>query len=147
MLEQKEKTIGTTVYLVTQMDGVRALKAQTKLIKILGSALASLVLGNSLTMEAIQKALFVALPDILSRFDDELVNTFILSLFEVGVFKKDKNGNPTVVDFMTEFGGKINEMWKVALFILEVNFWPGKSINLDSLIIEPEQEAKTDMKN
>jgi hypothetical protein len=145
MLEQKEKIIGTTVYLVTQMDGFRALKAQTKLIKILGSALASLVLGNSLTMEAMKKAFFAALPDILSRFDDELVNDFILSLFEVGVFKKDKNGHPTVIDFMTEFGGKINEMWKVALFILEVNFWPGKSINFDSLITEP--EVQTDIKS
>ena len=128
MLEQKKKVIGTTKYLVTQMGGERALTAQTKLIKILGPGAASVLAGGGFDTQALKKTLLLELPNILSNFDDKLVNGFVLSLFAHGVFKEDKNGNPEIVDFDLEFGGKINEMWKVALFILEVNFWSGKSI-------------------
>lgn len=128
MLKQEKKVIGDTKYLVTQMDGIRALQAQTKLIKILGPAVASVVTGGSLDMKIMKEVLFKELPNILSRFDDDLVNKFVLSLFAHGVFKEGKGGHPEIVDFEVEFGGKINEMWKVALFILEVNFFAGKSI-------------------
>lgn len=143
MLKQEKKVIGSTKYLVTQMDGIRALQVQTKLIKILGPAVASVVTGGSLDMKVMKEVLFKELPNILSRFDDDLVNKFVLSLFAHGVFKEDKNGHPEIVDFEVEFGGKINEMWKVALFILEVNFFAGKSI-ASVLPISEEESKKID---
>jgi hypothetical protein len=128
MLKQEKKIIGGTKYLVTQLDGIRALKTQTKLIKILGPGIASILTGGGLDSQKIKAALFSELPNILSRFDDEMVSDFVLELFAHGVFKEDKNGHPEKVDFEMEFGGRINEMWKVALFVLEVNFFAGKSI-------------------
>ena len=38
-MEQKRKEIDGTIYLVTQMDAVKALKVQTKLIKVLGAGI------------------------------------------------------------------------------------------------------------
>jgi hypothetical protein len=133
MLKQEKKVIGDTKYLVTQMDGIRALKAQTKLIKILGPAVASILTSGKLNFEVIKSKIFSELPEILSNFDDKIVNEFILSLFYKGVFKEDKNGHPEVIDFEIEFAGRINDMWKVALFILEVNFLGGKSTISDLL--------------
>lgn len=128
MLNQKKKLINGVTYAVTQMDGFRALKTQTKLIKILGPAVASVLTGGDLDSNTIYKTLLAELPNILSRFDDNIVNEFIASLFEHNVFKLDSLGNPDKIDFGIEFGGRINDMWKVALFILEVNFFAGKSI-------------------
>ena len=55
MLKQERKVIGETVYLVTQMDGLRALEAQTKLIKILGPVAAAAIVGGDLNKETIFK--------------------------------------------------------------------------------------------
>jgi len=140
MLEQKNRVIGNTKYLVTQMTGIEALKAQTKLVKILGPAVASIVTGGKLDMKLIKEKLFEELPNILSKFDDSFVSEFVLSLFAHGVFKADKNGHPEKIDFDMEFAGNINEMWKVALFILEVNFFAGKSIMSSLPTTEPEQD-------
>ena len=145
MLEQKKKVIGNTKYLVTQLDGLRALKTQTKLIKILGPGVASILTSGGLDMKRIKDSLFSEPPNILVRFDDELVNDFVVDLFAVGVFKEDKNGHPEKVDFEMEFGGRINDMWKVALFVLEVNFFAGKSIMSSLPTTKPEQpEASGD---
>lgn len=145
MIEQKKKRIGGVAYLVTQMDGLRALKAQTTLIKILGPAVASLVTGSKIDIQTIKAKLFSKLPDILSRFDDKLVNNFVVSLFAHGVFKEDKNGLPEKVDFEMEFAGRINDMWRVALFILEVNFYAGKS--LESILPTTEAAENLDTRS
>jgi len=117
-MEQKEKTIGTTTYLVTQLDAVAALKIQTKLIKIIGPGIFSLVGKNGKnTAEKVSEMI----PALMENFDDEIINSLVLSLFERNVFIK-KNGDPVVLDFATHFAGKPMEMWKVVGFILEANF-------------------------
>jgi len=122
-MEQKNKAIGNTTYLVTQMDAIRALKVQTKLIKILGPS--SLALMDQKT--SIQEKLKLLIPKLMENFDDEAVNTLILSLFEKGIFTKEGD-NPKVVDFATHFAGKPFEMWKVVGFIMEANFSLGESL-------------------
>ena len=120
-MEQKSKSIGTTIYLVTQMDAISALKVQTKLIKILGSG--ALTLMD--TSQSIKEKLAALIPKLMENFDDGLVNDLILSLFEKGVFVQDGEV-PKVVDFSTHFSGKPLEMWKVVGFIMEVNFGLGE---------------------
>ena len=120
-MEQKKKVIGTTTYLVTQLDAVSALKIQTKLIKILGAG----VFSMAGTPGDIKEKLKDVLPALMENFDDEIVNELVLSLFARNVFTEIK-GVPQVVDFATHFAGKAIEMWKVAGFILETNFSLGE---------------------
>lgn len=126
-MEQKSKSIGTETYLVTQMDAIRALKIQTKLIKMLGSGALELMDTSKDTKEKIAGLV----PKLMENFDDDLANELVLSLFEKGVFTK-KGEHPKVVDFATHFAGKVFEMWKVVAFILEVNFNMGESIGSNS---------------
>lgn len=120
-MEQKSRIIGTTEYLVTQMDAVSALKVQTKIIKLIGAGAADL-LDES---KSIQDKLMEIIPKLMNNFDDNLVNNLVLSLFDKGVFIK-VNDNPKKVEFSTHFAGKAKEMWQVVGFILEVNFAMGE---------------------
>jgi len=125
--EQKSKIIGTTEYLVTQMDAVSALKIQTKLIKILGPSVLSLLDDKT---ENTSSKISKMIPQLMENFDDELVNELVLSLFKSGVFVKENNV-PKVVDFATHFAGKPTEMWQVMAFILEANFNLGELLGSD----------------
>ena len=138
-MEQKSKTIGTTTYLVTQMDAISCLKIQTKLIKVLGEGVFSLV-GNT---QSVQEKAAVLLPALMNSYDDELVNEIVLALFEKGVFT-EVNGQPKVVDFSTHFIGKPKEMWQVAMFILEANLNLGELSGLISPTTPVEEDQKED---
>jgi len=116
-MEQKSKSIGNTVYLVTQMDAIRSLKVQTKLIKILGHGAVQLLDRD----KPIKDKLAALIPKLMEKFDADLVNELVLSLFDKGVFTQAE-GVPKVLDFSTHFAGKPFEMWKVVAFIMEVNF-------------------------
>lgn len=130
-MEQHIKTIGDESYLVIEMDGIRALKAQAKLIKILGTGVISLIGKDTTTLDS--NTISNVVSSLMSNFDDNLVVEFVLSLFEKGVWT-EKDGKPhTKVDFSTHFTGKINMMWKVVMFILEVNFSMGELFPSPSL--------------
>ena len=122
-MEQKEKSIGTQPYLVTQMDAIRALKVQTKIIKLLGPGATSLVGADK---ESIKSKIAELIPALMTNFDDNLVNDLVLMLFEKGVMIRDKEGNARTIDFSTHFAGKAMEMWQVVGFILEANFSMGE---------------------
>ena len=136
-MEQKSKSIGTTTYLITQMDAISALRVQTKIIRIWGSSSAALLDATKPVKEKIAGLLL----KLTENFDDELVNTLILSLFKKGVFI-EKDGVPKVLDFATHFAGKPFEMWKVVAFILEVNFNMGESSGSDLPTTERESLTK-----
>lgn len=116
-MEQKSKSIGNTTYLVTQMDAIRSLKVQTKLIKILGPGALPLMEKD----KSIKDKLAELIPKLMENFDADLVNDLVLSLFDKGIFTQTE-GVPKVLDFSTHFAGKPFEMWKVVAFIMEVNF-------------------------
>jgi len=125
-MEQKRKVINGTTYLVNQMPGTRALRTQTRLISLLGKGIFE-VLGKGKMKKADE--MLEALAPILDNFDDEKAYTFVLSLFENGVFiEKDADGVkvPISLDFENDFVGKVMDMWKVVGFILEANFATGK---------------------
>jgi hypothetical protein len=121
-VEQQSRLIGDETYYVTQLDAISSLKIQTKLIKILGKSAISLLNGKN-----IQDKLQDVILSIAENFDDEVVNQFVLSLFDKNIFIK-KNGHLSTVEFQTHFAGKPLDMWKVAGFILEVNFSLGELI-------------------
>lgn len=126
-MEQKSKSIGNITYLVTQMDAIRALKIQTKFIKIIGPGALTL-LDKS---QSVQQKIALLIPKLMDNFDDDLVNNLILSLFEKGIFTQEGE-IPKVLDFANHFAGKPFEMWKVVAFILEVNFDLGELSGLSS---------------
>lgn len=136
-MEQKKKVINGVTYLVTEMDAFRALKIQTKLIKILGPGISGLKVGKTLN-----ETLLNIVPKLAENFDDELVNQLVLDLFESNVFY-EKNGTSLSIDFSTYFRGKVFDMWKVVGFILEVNFNLGEFIKLASPTTETQKEDES----
>lgn len=136
MIEQKKKVINGTTYAVTQLGAIAALKIQTKLLRIVGPGVAGLDIDevNSGDVSLEQKfisTILKVLPEMFAKFDDVVVNELISELFECNVFIMEGN-EPTVLDFDDHFVGKPLEIWKVAKFILEVNFASGKSSGSNS---------------
>jgi len=124
-IEKKKKEINGVVYLVAQMDGVRALKTQAKLISLLGSGVLNLLGGTAKPDELMQ-----AIKPVLDDFNDKKAVNFVLSLFEKGVFEEIEKNDliiPKKIDFSEHFAGRINDAWQVVAFILEVNFAMGES--------------------
>ena len=139
MIEQKRKEINGTVYLVDQMDGVRALKAQVKLLKLLGSTILNALSKQKINFEKsdnkeilkeiLKDNILLSLADKLSSLDENEVLRLIALLFEKGIFEeKTKNELkiPVSIDYETYFTGKPFDLWKVAAFIVEANFSLGK---------------------
>jgi hypothetical protein len=137
-IEQKSREIDGVTYYVTQMDGIRALDIQLRLLKILGPALPKILGLKSFNISDIKNTLEKITPDMLievlqpliDNFDDQLVKSFVLSLFSKGVFL-DK---PTIegkmikqpLDILNDFRSKPFTIWNVARFILEVNLAMGE---------------------
>lgn len=119
-MKEQEKEINGVAYIVKQLDALRALKVQAKLIKLLGPALAG-IKDAKLTKESIRAKLLDVLSSLVESADDAAVVDLITSLFEVNVFYKH-DGQLVKVAFEMHFTGKVMEMWQVAWFVLEVNF-------------------------
>ena len=122
--KQKKKEIDGTLYAVTMLDAISALKIQTMLIKILGAGLPAILTESQKSKNTnglTEKVLSAVIPALMQGFDDETTNKLVLKLFERNVFIV-KSGALTILDFEDHFIGKPLTMWKVAAFILEVNF-------------------------
>lgn len=135
MLEQKKKVINGTTYAVTQLGAIAALKIQTKLLRIVGPGIAGLdveeLKGSGDLQQKFMSTIMKILPEMFATFDDAVVNSLIEDLFESNVFVME-GATPTVLDFDDHFVGKPLDIWKVARFILEVNFASGKSLGSNS---------------
>lgn len=132
-LKRKEKEINGITYIVETMDGVRALKTQAKLIKILGAGITGLKTSdvkNLITKTGLNVSAVVdLLSPLMDRFDDDEVVSFILSLFSKGILCKGSAEGKTVevpVIFETHFNGRVNDAWQVVVFILMTNFSMGE---------------------
>lgn len=118
-IEQKKKTIDGTTYKVDQMNAIRGLQVQTKLIKLLGPSVGKVLAGGKVERKAI---LDTAVGYLIGNFDDNEVTNFVVSLFDKGVYFVEKDGEDYIVDFNLHFTGKPLTIWKVVSFILEANF-------------------------
>lgn len=133
-LKKKSKEIDGITYHVETMDGIRALKTQARLVKILGSGITGLKtvdiqkIFNKKGVDV--KTIVKLLEPLLDNFDDTEVVDFILSLFEKGVTYEAKTEEGETIEhkviFEAHFNGKINTAWKVTAFILMTNFSLGK---------------------
>jgi len=118
-IETEQKTIDGITYRVMQMDAIRGLKVQTKLIKLLGPALGKTLLsGGEMKVAALKDKVA---GHLIENFDDEEVSKFVIGLFDKGVFFV-KGDEEYLVDFKKDFTGKPFAVWKVVWFILETNF-------------------------
>lgn len=121
MIETKKKKIDGVTYKVMQMDAIRGLMVETKLIKLLGPSIGKTLISGQGSKD--KKAMLdKAIGFLVENFDDKEVANFVIGLFDKGVFHIDKDGDDSVVDFKSHFTGKPLSVWKVAFFILKVNF-------------------------
>lgn len=140
-MNKQTKIINDTTYIVQQLNALKALQIQAKLLKILGPALGELK-GSKITKGDVKDKVTSAIFSLIEKFDDDIVVNLITSLFEENVFYELDN-QPVKVSFDIHFSGKITEMWQVAIFVLEVNFGElmGK-LKSSSLIKEGLEEVK-----
>ena len=144
-MKEQVKVINNTTYRVTQLNALKALQIQAKLLKILGPALGDLKGAKKVTKEDVKERITTAIFSLIEKFDDDVVVGLIISLFDENVLYEHE-GQPVKVSFDMHFTGKIAEMWKVAMFVLEVNFGDlmGK-LKSSSPIMEGLEEMKKDL--
>ncbi|RKZ95963.1 MAG: hypothetical protein DRQ46_07760 [Gammaproteobacteria bacterium] len=119
MIETENKKIDDVQYKVSQMDAIRGLTVQTKLIKLLGPALGKTLLSGKDDQDTLKDKAF---GHLVSNFDDKEISSLIIGLFDKGVYFIDQDGDDAQVDFKRHFTGNPGAVWKVTFFILEVNF-------------------------
>ena len=105
MIETREKLIDGATYLVTQLPARRAIKLQTKLIKLLGS----LFISNDST----------SFQSMLLNLNENDFEALCMEMIQ-GVRKNNVELTPATFDL--EFAGDMAGLYKLLFFIVEVNF-------------------------
>lgn len=103
MIETKEKIIDGSVYTVTQLPARRALKLKAKLLKNFGS----LLFANDSSSNA------------WYNFDENQFESLCLEMIQ-GVRKDGVELTPATFDL--EFAGNVAGIYKMLLFVIEVNY-------------------------
>jgi len=119
-VKEEKKEIDGVTYVVKELDAISALKLQVRLAKLLGPSFKEAVAENS--NNSIAGAMISSL---VSNMQSDETLDLILSLFKKNVFYEHEHEGDTQlmkVSFETHFSGKLPTMWKVALFVLQVNF-------------------------
>jgi hypothetical protein len=119
MIETKEIVINGSIYAVTQMPARRALKLQAKLMKILAPCASEIIIaykdkGNE------DSHIPKAVSYLVNELDDRTFDSLILEMIEYYVRKNGVELKANVFDI--EFAGKLNELFLLLKFILEVNY-------------------------
>lgn len=123
MIETREKIIEGAKYTVTQMTARRAIKMKAKLIRLFGAALAEIFLPSNET--PIEGAAFSkvdavnAIQKLALQLDENTLESLIVTLLQ-GVRKEGVELTESTLDL--EFAGKLDVLYKVLWFVLEVNF-------------------------
>lgn len=120
-IETKEKAIDGKRVTVTQLPARRALKLQTKLVKLLGSSVAALVSGSkgSMTMELDPTTLAVAMEKLADHLDEEQFAQLVREVLQ-STRVDNQELNDAVFDLL--FAGNFLFMYKVIGFTLQVNY-------------------------
>ncbi len=104
MIDTREKVIDGAVYTVTQLPARRALRLKAKLIKTFGS----LLLGDHSNFQSICQSL-----------DENQFEAICMEMLQ-GVRKNGVELNPATFDL--EFAGDMAGVYKLLLFVIEVNY-------------------------
>lgn len=117
MIETKEKTIDGSVYAVTQFPAMKALRMQAKLGKYLGPSLSLLYVsemnGNS------DEKIPMALKMLFEQLDENTFESLTLELLQC-VRENGVELTKPIIDL--KFAGKLNLLFKVLVWVLEVNY-------------------------
>lgn len=117
MIQTKDKTIGDSVYSVTQMPGLTALRMQSKLMRILGPSFAQMV--SSAGTKNLDAGFAPAVSLLVNQLDPDTFETLVKDLMK-GV---RKNGQEITAGILNlDFAGNLNELFQVLQFVLEVNY-------------------------
>lgn len=119
MIETKEKIINDSTYSVTQMPAMRALRMQARLIKLFGPALGVLFVAEMKNEGEGDKEIGNSLALLASQLDEKNFDSLVLDLMQ-GVRKNGVELTKPIMDL--EFAGKLNELFMVIYFVLEVNY-------------------------
>jgi hypothetical protein len=117
MIEVKEKNIGEAKYMVTQMPAMRAVRMQARLLKLLGPSFAAIVASND--KDNPDSCLTMAVSLLVEKLDEKTFETLVLDLLQ-GVRKDGAELTREKIDL--DFAGKLNDLYLVMQFVLEVNF-------------------------
>lgn len=116
MIESKEKQIGDSKYMVTQMTALRAVRMQARLLKMLGPSFAAMIASDQANPDS---CLPMAVSLLSDKLDEKSFENLVVDLMQ-GV---RKNGvELTRSDLDMEFAGNLNELFLVMQFVLECNF-------------------------
>lgn len=117
MIETKEKVIGESKYMVTQMTALRAVKMQARLLKLIGPSFAAMIASSDKSNP--DGCLPLAVSLLADKLDEKSFETLVLDLMQ-GVRKDGVELTRSDIDL--QFSGKLNELFLVMQFVLEVNF-------------------------
>ncbi len=118
MIQSKEKTIDGAVYAVTQFPARRALALQTRLLKLLGPALAT-ALGGIQDGRIDASVLSASLKQLADTLDESTAVDLALQML-ASTRRDGREITEGVFDM--EFAGQMDTLYKVLGFVLEVNF-------------------------
>lgn len=117
MIETKEKVIGESNYMVTQMPAMRAVRMQARLLKLLGPSFAAILASDD--TKNLDNALPLAISLLVDKLDEKTFEQLVLDLLQ-GVRKEGAELTKAKIDY--EFSGNLNELFLVMQYVLEVNF-------------------------
>jgi len=123
MIESKEKIIEGAKYYVSQFPARRALKLQTRLVKLLAPSLFA-TLGSAKSMDILDVDLSdlsigKAVEMLVNRLDENDLENLVLELLCM-TRREGKEITPQHFDMV--YAGNFNELFKALFFVLEVNF-------------------------
>lgn len=146
MIETKEKTIGNSVYTVTQLPARRALKLKARLFKMFGPALTQIFLTSQeveekkpdeMTNEELANQLSVSAVDkykigdmrkasvvrgvqlMVANLDDKTFDELCMEILQ-GVRRDGSELTSGMIDQV--FAGDLTSLYAVLFFVLEVNY-------------------------
>lgn len=121
MIQDKEKEINGNSYSVVQFPARQALKIKTRLFKLLGPSLTTLVnsLDKGLDSNLDENVLSKAVSLLVNKLDSDEVISLILELLSETYLNKTRIN---VSKFDQHYAGNFNELYQALFFVLEVNY-------------------------
>lgn len=119
MIETKEQVIGNSTYQVTQLPALRALRMQSKLLKLLGPSFAQMLVSSEKEDNEVDQCLPLAVSLLVNQLEEKTLENLVLELTQ-GVRKDGHELKKEIIDL--EFAGNLNELFLLLKFILEVNY-------------------------
>jgi hypothetical protein len=139
--EFHDKEINSIIYRVVLMDGLTALQTQSTLLSLLGEHISGIVKEFKDLSDKSDKSdssetasdkikiegskIIELLSPLFEKMNDKKVSNFVHGLFKNVQLVVEEQGHtiPKPLNFEKHFQGRAFDIWKVAGFVLQVNFF------------------------